>query len=561
MPIVTPGEIRHSWLRRHRAGLFITLGFFLVSVLTLADYGRTWDEPETYAAAFRNLDIVKAVTSGRTVPSWTFHELPGYYFILDLLRGGFVWLISSRLHLLDVVSGFHLSHILLSTISVFLFYLVACDVSGRNRIAVLSTATLVLLPQFLAHSQNNPKDLPGLFVYVLAIYTFTRLDAASTLRDVLFAGLALGLALTTTASGVLLIPLFTIWQGVRGQLRWGSFTLLLVITAVAAFLFWPWLWSAPVANALWAFKHVIKFKISALKVLYLGNLYSATELPWHYSIVSFLTTTPVLYLLFAAVSVRALWSGTSVPTEQVRLKPDTAGILGSAPGVGKWRPSPVSAAVLGWLWFAIPMVAETRAPMRYDGVRHLLIMMPGFCLLAGVGLHALLEWLEEIDVIKRSARLRAATAPACAAIIFVSVGAELIWVHPYHNAYLNEVTNALIKDNTQDVFEVEYWGQSYKEGAEWLSAHVEHDAEIYVWLISANPYLKQKSKGLNEDTLPRFEDGTRPAYFMVMTRKGMYKRPIEHIVRNYDPIFTIRRQKAVLLNIYSNRRTAEHQSH
>jgi hypothetical protein len=77
MPIVTPGEIRHSWLRRHRAGLFITLGFFLVSVLTLADYGRTWDEPETYAAAFRNLAIVKAVTSGRTVPSWTFCDSHG----------------------------------------------------------------------------------------------------------------------------------------------------------------------------------------------------------------------------------------------------------------------------------------------------------------------------------------------------------------------------------------------------------------------------------------------------------------------------------------------------
>jgi Dolichyl-phosphate-mannose-protein mannosyltransferase len=561
MQIITPGKIHHSWLRRHRAGLFITFGFFLVSVLTLADYGQTLDEPETYEAAFRNLDIVKAVTSGRTIPSWTFHELPGYYFILDLLRGGFVWLISSRLHLMDVVSGFHLSHILLSTISVFPFYLVARNVSGLNRIAVLSTATLVLLPQFLGHSQNNPKDLPGLFVYVLAIYTFTRLDAASPLRDVLFAGLALGLALTTTVFGVFLIPLLTIWQGVRGKLRGGPFIFLLVTAAVAAFLFWPWLWSAPIANAKWAFKHVIRFQQRDLEVLYLGNLYSATDLPWHSSIVGFLTTTPVLYLLFAAVSVRALWSRTSATTERVQLKPDTTGIFGSSFSVEKWTPNPASAAVLGWLWFAIPMVAETHAPTRYDGVRHLLMMMPGFCLLVGVGLNSLLEWVEEIDVIKRSAHLRAAVGPACAAIIFVSVGVELVWIHPYHNAYLNQLTNSLIKDNAQDVFEVEYWGQSYKEGAEWVNAHVEDDAEIYVWVLSADHYLRQKSKELNEDTLPRFEDRTRPAYLMAMTRRGMYKGSIEHIVRNYDPVFTIRRQKAILLNIYSNRRPAEHQSH
>jgi 4-amino-4-deoxy-L-arabinose transferase-like glycosyltransferase len=530
-------------------------------VLTLADYGQTLDEPETYEAAFGNFDIVKAVTSGRTIPSWTFHELPGYYFILDLLRGGFVRLISSRLHLMDAVSGFHLSHILLSTISVFLFYLVACNVSGQNRIAVLSTATLVFLPQFLAHSQNNPKDLPGLFVYVLAIYTFTRLEAASPFRDVLFAGLALGLALTTTISGVFLIPLLTIWQGVRGRLTWGPFIFLLVIAAVATFLFWPWLWSAPFANAKWALKHVIRFKQSDLDVLYLGSLYSATDLPWHYSIMSFLTTTPVLYLLFAVVSVRALWPRTSTTTERVQLKLGTIGSFGRFFSFVERQPNAASAALFGWLWFAIPMLAETRASTRYDGVRHLLMMMPGFCLLVGVGLNSLLKWVEEIDVIKRAAYCRAALGPACAAIIFVSVGVELVRLHPYHNAYLNHVTNALIKDNAQDVFEVEYWGQSYKEGAEWLNAHVEDDAEIYVWASSADHYLRQKSKALNEDTLQRFEDRTRPAYFMAMTRKGMYKGAIEHIVRNYDPIFTIRRQKAILLKIYSNRRLADHQSH
>jgi Dolichyl-phosphate-mannose-protein mannosyltransferase len=508
-----------------------------VSVLTLRDYGRTWDEPETYDTAFLNLRIVKAIATGQARPPWGLHELPGYYFVLDLLRGAFTKVISLRLHLMDDVVSVHFFHVLLSTLSVFLLYRLAHRVSGRRRIAVLSTLVFVLLPQFVAHSQNNPKDLPALFAIVLAVYTFTRLETASGWRDILYAGLALGLALTTHVSAVLLLVVFGLWHVMAGRmLRARVYAALLAIAAVAAFASWPWLWSAPAKNLAWAIKHVAaRLHNDYVHVLYLGRIYNAWELPWHYSAVIFLATTPVAYLLLAAASVARLRSPERGPA-----------------------PSPWSAAILGWLWCGTFVAAELRAPLRYDGVRHLLMVLPAFCLLAGLGLDAILAALERLPALGRSTARRRLAAAAVLGVVFAPVAVALARVHPYHNAYLNEVTNAWLPGHAEDVFEVEYWEQSYKEGAEWLNAHAEPDAVVYVAFGQkcADPYLERPSRDLSEETLPLFEDRTRPAYAMIMTRKAMYRAPMEHIVRAYAPIFTIGRQKGVLLRIYSNRRRA-----
>lgn len=520
-------------LREFAAGGLIAFAFLVIGLLTLGSYGQTWDEVETRAAALLDLGVIKAVVSGGMAPVWRTHELPGYYFIVDVLRGAFAWLISRRLLLMDEILAFHLFQLILSSLSVFLLFLVAIRVSGRLRIAVLAAMILALFPQFVAHSQNNPKDLPGVFAFLLAIHALSGLDDSSPARRAVYSGLALGFALTTHVSAIFVLPLVFIWQlAARRTLGWKRYAIVIVTAAVTAFVCWPWLWSAPWTNVVWAIRHIAsRFHLSDLSVLYLGNVYNAWELPWHYSLVSFLATTPVLYLALAVVSLCVYWSRDEGSTG-----------------------NPRSAATLGWIWLSIILAAEMRAPMHYDGVRHVLIMVPGFCLVAAVGLDWIMRFIERGEPMRRFRRVRSIGAPACAAIVFSWTGCQLVRVHPYHNAYLNEVTNASLAGNAEDVFEVEYWGQSYKEGAAWLNAHAERGAAIYVALAKecADPYLITTPQDVDEETLPRFADVTRPAYFMVMTRKAMYSEPIKHIVSAYKPVFTIRRQKGTLLTVYSN---------
>lgn len=537
---MSEGSVGVGSLGRHRAGLLLTLGFLLWSLVALPDYGQVWDEPETREASFLNLHALKAVVTRQPRPEWAFHELPGYYFSFDTMRGGFAWVVSHRLHLLDDVLAFHLFNVLLSTLSIFLLYHLALAASGQRRIAVLSAAVLALFPQFLAHAQTNPKDLPGLFVYILSIFAFVRLDRASRWWDVLAAGLALGLALTTTVTAGFLFPLLGLWLLVtRWPLlkeRWRSYLLLPIIAGLTAFLSWPWLWRHPIQKVVWVIARLSTFHadlMGAGGVLYLGSVYKPWALPWHYFIVSFLVTTPLLYLVFALASF-------------TRLRPPRERIAGS----------PWAAAVLGWLWCGILVAAEARASMQYDGIRHVLMIVPGFCLLAGIGLDRILGWIEGARPGERFRVWRHRGAAAAATAAFASVGVQLIPMHPYEGAYLNEATNAWLPGGAEDMFEVEYWQQPYKEGAEWLNAHAERDAEIFVAFDTrtADRYLDRESIELVDSTLPRFEDRSRPAYFMTITRSAMFPESIRHIVRTYEPLFEIRRQKGTLLRVYSNRR-------
>ena len=538
---MSEGSVGGGSLHRHRAGLLLAMGFLLFGLVTLPDYGQVWDEPETRDVAFLNLHALKAAATGQPRPAWAYHEVTGYYFAFDTIRGAFAWVVSHRLHLLDDILAFHLFNVLLSTLSIFLLYHLALAASGQRRIAVLSAAVLALLPQFLAHAQTNPKDLPGLFVYILAIFTFVRLDRTSRWWDVLASGLALGLALTTTVTAAFLFPLLGLWLLVtRWPLlkeRWRRYLLLPIIAGMTAFLSWPWLWRHPIQKLVWVIARLRTFHADLMGeggVLYLGSVYKPWALPWHYFLVSFFVTTPVLYLVLALASF-------------TRLRPPRDRTMG-----GPW-----AAAVLGLLWCGILAAAEARAPMRYDGIRHVLMIVPGFCLLAGIGLDRIVGWIERARPGERFGVWRRRGAAAATTAAFASVGVQLIPMHPYEGAYLNEVTNAWLPGRAEDMFEVEYWQQTYKEGAEWLNAHAERDALVFVAFDTrtVDRYLDRESIELVDSMLPRFEDRSRPAYFLTITRSAMFPESIRRIVRTYEPVFEIRRQKATLLRVYSNRRS------
>ena len=124
-------------------------------------------------------------------------------------------------------------------------------------------------------------------------------------------------------------------------------------------------------------------------------------------------------------------------------------------------------------------------------------------------------------------------------------------IHPYQDAYLNEVTNAWIPDRAEDYFEVEYWGNVYKEGASWLNRNMEPGAVVYVpWSRAADFHLERKSRRID---VGAFRDSKRPAYLMLNTRMAYYGPFLREVEREHRPVFSIRRQKATLLRIYENR--------
>lgn len=109
--------------------------------------------------------------------------------------------------------------------------------------------------------------------------------------------------------------------------------------------------------------------------------------------------------------------------------------------------------------------------------------------------------------------------------------------------------NAALPPNTEESFELEYWGQAYKEGAAWLAANAPAHAVIRVPIHpqSARPYLEGSHRLIGPGAPV---DESRPHYVMFITRRALYDAGIHAVERTGSPVYTIQRQKATLLKIY-----------
>ena len=524
-------------------GVAIALAFLAIGLVTLPDYGTTWDERESYDAGRQNLHILATVASGSTDFEWPWHELRGYEFAFDTTRAAFARLVGPALGGPGDLRGFHLFNLLSAAASLLLVHRIAVDAGAGPGVGALSALVLATSPKFVAHSQNNPKDLIGLFVFALAVWAVVRATDRGTPGAFALAGAVVGLAFASHVLAALLVPLAAAWvlgseifsgdagrPSARGTSRWRRpFLHLVILFAVAGavtFVLWPWLWADPVIRTARVLRRVVFYPVG-LPVLYLGRIYPDANPPFHYGVVSLLVATPALFSLAAAGGAATILARHA-----------------GAAFAGRKR-----LALLALLWAGVLVVPEALASSRYDGVRHLLPVLSALALLAGLGLERAVAGLGALW--RRGGLPRAAAASALAALAawWAWPVADMVRLHPYEDAYLNAATRDLLHRPPEEVFELEYWGNSYKEGTRWLDAHAPDHAVVLVPIASwcARPWLDDRFSLVEADSYPATG---RPRYLMIMTREGFYTPAIRRIRRTLSPVFTIRRGRATLLEIY-----------
>ena len=520
-----PGRIL---FRRYLPGIVVALVFFFWGAVSLHDFGVTYDEITTYRAALLNVDLLTGSLPEGVSP-YSRHELPGYHFVVDSARGFFSTAMTA-LGVMDLPTSFHFFHLVLSALAVFLVYHLVLSVSGRARTAFFSALTLALFTKFIAHSQNNPKDLTGLFFFVLSLSLLTTWLFRGRVWRSVATGVVLGIAFATHVITLFVPVIAGIWLVLtrRDELRlkWRRIVIAASVAPVFFVLSWPWLWAAPVERIVTAYRILSTFSVK-MSVLFFGQLVPWSDTPWYYFLGSFAVSTPVLYLLLALPALYLLF--TRVPDQQ-HLR---------------------ETAVLGLVWCAVLVLADLRAASHYDGIRHFLAFLPGYALLVGVGCDSLLIRAETRSPASPGSRLARNGTIAVLGAVYLVAAVQIARIHPYEDAYLNEVTNALLPGPAEDSFEVEYWGSSAREAAAWLNRNAEPDAQFYyVWSDNANFYLTRPAAVFDPSAF--FNDTTRPRYLMLMTRRSFYDADLRRVEKEYQPVYSITRQKGTLMNIYKN---------
>ena len=447
------------------------LAYLVLGIAVYGDYGMSWDE---------GLQREHGNVSARYIHKWvnynrfwegyqdnTFtdnelynypHRYYGVWFSTPMawLEKGFK-LESYRQYFMMR----HLSSFLLYWLGCVIFYFILFDRFKHWAWALLGATLMMLSPRLFAHSFYNPKDIPLLFLYVFSIWSLFRFWLKPGLNNALLHGLACGMLIGMRVVGLIMpiMTLFLIGVDVVLNRRWESpwlkkyiLGVALYLPAVALFtvLFWPFLWEAPLRNLAEAFNVMSQYGWGG-KVLFMGKMIDGTDMPWYYIPYWIGISTPILYLCLAVLGalmlLPGLWHNISKTVRKCLWADDNQR--------KDW-------AMVG-LFIAPLLAIIVKESVVYDGWRHMFFVYPCLIYLTVLGAFRVGQWIKGLRMpIRRYFNITALT------LLMLSMVYTAWWMyhnHPYQNVYFN----ILRVGNQFGHYDLDYWGNSYKQGMEALA--------------------------------------------------------------------------------------------
>lgn len=495
----------------------IVFPFLLLHLFTFSQFGVQWDEPAHQHLAQATWEFLQGKTSTIQLQRENLIFYGSWFDLANLFVG------SSLHHYLGVVEvdAFHLLIFLSTLLGIGSHFFFTKKLFG-GPVAWWSLIFLIFLPRFMAHAHYNPKDIPLATFSVLILFCLFQALTKKQFRWALAAGFALGLALALQVTALTVLLIFTVALIVTTLIKPFPLTkkhlsLALAMLPVAAGIVWL-AWPATWLDPLLPFKAVVFFLGHDWQgiVLYLGRLSSAAQVPWHYPFVYLFITTPIVTLVLLTL-------GISQTFRALNRKQDVL----------------PSALMLAWLLTPLVLAAKP-GTLRYDGIRHFLLVAFPLATLAGIGADWLMQRLER-------GLTQLSTETVRFGFLAVGVGLlakETLLVHPYGGIYFNELFRLLVPSRIEEQMDFDYWGVSYREGVTWLNQYAVPDATICVPIADHLVRLYSLRSDLKLGCSPT------STYVMFITRKAFLPPGFQEQFSLTQPLFTVNRLSSDLLRIY-----------
>lgn len=523
--------------RIYRWATFGVLAAALAIVLaTFQDYGVTWDEH--YHDTYGKYLLAYYLSGFRDTAALTYHNLWLYGGAFDAPTA-----LAKRLLPFGDFETQHLMIALTGLLGVLGCSRIAAALGGA-RAGFWAAVFLLLTPLWYGHMFNNPKDIP--FAAGMTWALFYSIRAAPLLPNVPATlvgrlGVALGLAFGVRIAAVFALIYLAVagfawfawrWHDGGGQTalrELGQAVLRVVLPAgVIAYAImlaaWPWAQHGPFSRpfeATWIFSH----SPWDIDTLFEGRLVNSLHLPADYMAVYFAIKTPELVLVLLALAA-VLVAAALLRSRALPAWTDAGGhfVLGVA-------------FLFPFLFFVV------FRPVAYDCIRHFLFVFPAIAAIAGLTFDRILDGIRTQPAVLRG---------GFAAAVLGYLGwhaALMVELHPDQYVYYNAVVGGV--EGAQNRYELDYWGNSYREAVNRLAAYV-HDeeqrtgvAKTYQVMVCAEgtsaAYFFPKDLVLARN--PRVAD-----FYLSVTRLGCDKE------YDGDTIITVERDDAILSLVKDRRR-------
>jgi hypothetical protein len=455
------------------ASIVVLTATLVVGLSTAADYGVGIDE---FNADDYGPKALAWYTSGFIDRShFETVEFSLWYY------GPWFHMLTAYLQSFDLVDRFTVRHAM--TFVVGLAGIAALLPIGRiavGRWAGLTAIVLCLTTGYLYGSLFfTPIDVPFLAAITwatLAVVVMTR-DVLPRWRWTIVAGLATGLALGTRTGGfithaylfgaMLLCAAEYFAQNGRLTPRYGlqmvaRYATVIVIAWITAIAIWPWLQVGnPFTQFKTAYVHFTTIPL-AFELPHWGRQIMTNDLPRSYIPAQLLARLSEAFLVLLAIAfASAVVSALAFVRETAaRWQCDRhAGLRAAALMLGRERAIlVVCAAVILPLGFLIVQRATI-----YDGIRHVLFVIPMLAVLAGAGFTVVLPLLRRVPVL----------AGTAAGAYLGSLIVTLAMLHPLEYIAMNSLAGGV--RGAYGRFELDYWSAAATEALRRLEQRLDYE--------------------------------------------------------------------------------------
>ena len=238
------------------------------------------------------------------------------------------------------------------------------------------------------------------------------------------------------------------------------------------YLFWPFLWEDPINNFIYALTTFSKFQAWGGYVFYLGDFYRAWFLPWHYFIICFFATTPLLISILIVGGLTQL---------TLRFFKRLLNIDKNISYKDIWRGEKEKIFLFLFFIIFIPIFLNLVHPAIYNSWRHLFFLYPSLILISIYFIKAI--------VMKFRKRRILFYINGILAIILLNNIYNLVTLHPFQYVYFNSI----FEKKANKLFEIDYWGLSNKFSLEKIVKDNFQKDKITIGVASwTNLYFSEK---------------------------------------------------------------------
>jgi len=500
----------------------IVLAILPISIRMSLDAGMSGDE-------HHQIDQAKNVynyytTLGKDTTAAHFREewnLAHYAQSVDNLA----YAIAKIFNIEDQILVRHVTNSFCGWLIVLLGGIIAFQISGKWRAAIIVVLLMFFSPRLLGHSFNNLKDTSFATAMFFGIYTFIRFFKEfpkPSWKTLILMTLSIGFAIGVRIGGLLLIPylglfgfvyfikensfkgfthkngLLSFWKLVK----WG--VVVSIIGFILGILVWPYGLTSPIKHTIHTFQGQSAFS-TGIRQLFEGSMQWSDMLPWYYTPKLIFMTIPIAVIIGLLCFFTFLWKDKKNYFYYF--------------------------IIFFAFFFPVFWIVYTGANV-YGGWRHSLFAYPPMVVAAGLGFNLAIEWV----TMNKTTKIILINITSIAVILLLLWNPirHIIKNHPYEYVYFNELAGGI--DRAYGNYEMDYYYHSTREASEWVIANAEKSGmevgekiRVVSWHLASVKYFFRNDTANFQVSFSRwYERGNNNWDYAIFTITGMMPEEIKN---------------------------------